>query len=449
MSLQVEKLENNMAKLTIEVPANDLEKALQSAYMKQKNKIAMPGFRKGKVPRQMIEKMYGPEIFYDDAANALIPKAYSEAYDECDLEIVSRPEINIVQIEKGKSFIFTADVATKPEVKLGEYKGLEVDKVSTRVTQKEVDAKIQEEAEKNAREVVVTDRPVADGDEVILDFEGFVDGEAFEGGKGENYPLTIGSGSFIPGFEEQLVGAEAEKEVEVKVTFPEDYHAEELKGKEAVFKCTVHEIKAKELPEIDDEFAAEVSEFDTLEEYKADVKAKIKEQKAADGKRNQEDQAVEQAVANLVAMRETEGGNIYGDFIYRADLIAEKLAQIEERSPLVVEEYQAKLQERLTNLLADNNIKVEPERLLQEVAIFADRTSITEEIVRLKSHIKQFKTIIASDQPVGRKLDFLIQEFNREANTIASKANDYTMAQIVVEIKAEIEKIREQIQNIE
>ena len=397
----------------------------------------------------MIEKMYGPEIFYDDAANALIPKAYSEAYDECDLEIVSRPEINIVQIEKGKSFIFTADVATKPEVKLGEYKGLEVDKVSTRVTQKEVDAKIQEEAEKNAREVVVTDRPVADGDEVILDFEGFVDGEAFEGGKGENYPLTIGSGSFIPGFEEQLVGAEAEKEVEVKVTFPEDYHAEDLKGKEAVFKCTVHEIKAKELPEIDDEFAAEVSEFDTLEEYKADVKAKIKEQKAADGKRNQEDQAVEQAVANLVAMRETEGGNIYGDFIYRADLIAEKLAQIEERSPMVVEEYQAKLQERLTNLLADNNIKVEPERLLQEVAIFADRTSITEEIVRLKSHIKQFKTIIASDQPVGRKLDFLIQEFNREANTIASKANDYTMAQIVVEIKAEIEKIREQIQNIE
>ena len=261
MSLQVEKLENNMAKLTIEVPANDLEKALQSAYMKQKNKIAMPGFRKGKVPRQMIEKMYGPEIFYDDAANALIPKAYSEAYDECDLEIVSRPEINIVQIEKGKSFIFTADVATKPEVKLGEYKGLEVDKVSTRVTQKEVDAKIQEEAEKNAREVVVTDRPVADGDEVILDFEGFVDGEAFEGGKGENYPLTIGSGSFIPGFEEQLVGAEAEKEVEVKVTFPEDYHAEELKGKEAVFKCTVHESKAKELPELDDEFASEVSEL--------------------------------------------------------------------------------------------------------------------------------------------------------------------------------------------
>ena len=288
MSLQVEKLEKNMAKLTIEVPASDLEKALQSAYKKQKNKISLPGFRKGKVPRQMIEKMYGAEIFFDDAANEIIPKAYADAYDECELEIVSRPEINIVQIEKGKPFIFTAEVATKPEVTLGEYKGLEVDKVSTRVTQKEVEAKIEEEAEKNARTVTVEDRAVQDGDEVILDFEGFVDGEAFEGGKGENYPLTIGSGSFIPGFEEQLVGAEAEKEVEVKVTFPEDYHAEELKGKEAVFKCTVHEIKAKELPEIDDEFAAEVSEFDTLDEYKADVKAKIKEQKATDGKRKQE-----------------------------------------------------------------------------------------------------------------------------------------------------------------
>ena len=233
MSLQVEKLEHNMAKLTVEVAAEDVEKALQAAYLKQRKQINIPGFRKGKVPRQMIEKMYGAEIFYDDAANALIPKAYADAYDECELDIVSRPEIDVVQIEKGKDFIFTATVATKPEVTLGEYKGLEVDKVSTRVTQKEVDAKIQEEAEKNARTITVEDRAVQDGDEVVLDFEGFVDGVAFEGGKGENYPLTIGSGSFIPGFEEQLVGAETEKEVEVKVTFPEDYHAEDLKGKEA------------------------------------------------------------------------------------------------------------------------------------------------------------------------------------------------------------------------
>ena len=259
MSLQVEKLEKNMAKLTIEVSADELEKALQNAYKKQKNKISMPGFRKGKVPRQMVEKMYGADVFYEDAANALIPQAYSEAYDECDLQIVSQPEIDITQIEKGKPFIFTALVATRPEVTLGEYKGLEVDKVSTRVTQKEVDAKIQEEAGKNARTVAVEGRPVKDGDEVVLDFEGFVDGEAFEGGKGENYSLTIGSGTFIPGFEDQLIGVEAEKEVEVKVTFPEEYHAENLQGKDAVFKCTVHEIKEKELPEIDDEFAAEVS----------------------------------------------------------------------------------------------------------------------------------------------------------------------------------------------
>ena len=245
MSLQVEKLEKNMAKLTIEVPASDLEKALQSAYKKQKNKISLPGFRKGKVPRQMIEKMYGAEIFFDDAANEIIPKAYADAYDECELEIVSRPEINIVQIEKGKPFIFTAEVATKRKVTLGDYKGLKVDKVSTRVTQKEVDEEIEKERERNARTIEVTDRAVQDKDEVTLDFEGFVDGVAFEGGKGEDYPLTIGSGSFIPGFEEQLIGAEIDKEVEVNVTFPKEYHSEELAGKDATFKCTVHTIKAK------------------------------------------------------------------------------------------------------------------------------------------------------------------------------------------------------------
>ena len=416
MSLQVEKLENNMAKLTIEVPANDLEKALQSAYMKQKNKIAMPGFRKGKVPRQMIEKMYGPEIFYDDAANALIPKVYSEAYDECDLEIVSRPEINIVQIEKGKSFIFTADVATKPEVKLGEYKGLEVDKVSTRVTQKEVDAKIQEEAEKNAREVVVTDRPVADGDEVILDFEGFVDGEAFEGGKGENYPLTIGSGSFIPGFEEQLVGAEAEKEVEVKVTFPEDYHAEELKGKEAVFKCTVHEIKAKELPEIDDEFAAEVSEFDTLEEYKADVKAKIKEQKAADGKRNQEDQAVEQAVKNAEyeipqPMIDTQTTQMVEDFAQRIQsqgitleqyfqftgLTAEKM--MEDMKPQAIKRIETRLV--LEAIAKAENIEITDEKVDEELAKMAES---------YKMEVEKLKEFMGENEKKQMKEDLAVQE---------------------------------------
>ena len=416
MSLQVEKLEKNMAKLTIEVSADELEKALQNAYKKQKNKISMPGFRKGKVPRQMVEKMYGADVFYEDAANALIPQAYSEAYDECDLQIVSQPEIDITQIEKGKPFIFTALVATRPEVTLGEYKGLEVDKVSTRVTQKEVDAKIQEEAEKNAREVVVTDRPVADGDEVILDFEGFVDGEAFEGGKGENYPLTIGSGSFIPGFEEQLVGAEAEKEVEVKVTFPEDYHAEELKGKEAVFKCTVHEIKAKELPEIDDEFAAEVSEFDTLEEYKADVKAKIKEQKAADGKRNQEDQAVEQAVKNAEyeipqPMIDTQTTQMVEDFAQRIQsqgitleqyfqftgLTAEKM--MEDMKPQAIKRIETRLV--LEAIAKAENIEITDEKVDEELAKMAES---------YKMEVEKLKEFMGENEKKQMKEDLAVQE---------------------------------------
>lgn len=283
MSVQVEKLEKNMAKLTIEVSAAEFEKALEDAFLKNKNKISVPGFRKGKVPRQMVEKMYGPEIFYEDAANALIPDAYSKALDECEEDIVSSPEIDVTQIEKGKSFIFTATVALKPEVKLGKYKGVKVEAAEVTVTDEEVDAKIEKERENNARTIEVTDRPVKDGDMTVLDFEGFVDGVAFDGGKGENYPLTIGSGAFIPGFEEQLVGAEIGKEVEVNVTFPEDYQAEELKGKAAIFKCTIKEIKEKELPALDDEFASEVSEFDTLEEYKKDVKETltIEKEKAA------------------------------------------------------------------------------------------------------------------------------------------------------------------------
>ena len=284
MSVQVEKLEKNMAKLTSEVSAQDLEKAIEDAFQKNKNKISVPGFRKGKVPRKMVEKMYGQEIFYEDAANALIPEAYEKALDECTEDIVSSPKIDVVQIEAGKPFVFTAEVALKPEVKLGKYKGVTVDKVSTEVTDEEVDAEVGRERENNARNVEVTDRPVKDGDITTIDFEGFVDGVPFEGGKGENYPLTIGSGTFIPGFEEQLIGAEIGREVEVNVTFPEDYQAEELKGKAAVFKCTVKEIKEKELPELDDEFASEVSEFETLAEYKADVRGKLEEKKAKEAK---------------------------------------------------------------------------------------------------------------------------------------------------------------------
>ena len=269
MSLQVEKLEKNMAKLTIEVSPEELEGALQRAYLKNRKQISIPGFRKGKVPRQMIEKMYGPQFFYEDAVNELIPSAYEKAVDECELELVSRPEISVEQIEKGKPFIFTAEVAVKPEVTLGEYKGIEVEKADTVATDEEVNAEIDKERENNSRAITVEDRPVQDGDMTVIDFEGFVDGTPFEGGKGTDYPLTIGSGAFIPGFEEQLVGAEIGREVEVNVTFPEDYHAKDLAGKPAVFKCTVKEIKVKELPELDDDFAQDVSEFDTLEEYKA------------------------------------------------------------------------------------------------------------------------------------------------------------------------------------
>ena len=293
MSVQVEKLEKNMARLTVEVPAQEVEKALQSAFMKNKNKISVPGFRKGKVPRQMIEKMYGPEIFYEDAVNEMLPDAYEQAVKECGEDIVSSPEIDITQIKKGEPFIFTAEVAIKPEVKLGKYKGVKVEKSDAAVTDEEVDEEIGRERERNARNVEVTDRPVKDGDMTILDFEGFVDGVAFEGGKGENYSLTIGSGAFIPGFEEQLIGAQIDQETEVDVTFPEDYQAEELQGKAAVFKCTVKEIKEKELPELDDEFASEVSEFDTLEEYKADVRAKITERKEKEARDAKEEKVIE------------------------------------------------------------------------------------------------------------------------------------------------------------
>ena len=322
MSVQVEKLEKNMAKLTIEVSAEEFENAIKGAYQKQKNKISIPGFRKGKVPQAMVEKMYGVGIFYEDAANALIPEHYSKAAEESELDIVSRPEINVVQIEKGKSFIFTAEVAVKPEVTLGDYKGVEVPKAEAEVTEEEVAAELKKEQDKNARTITVEDRASQDGDTVTIDFEGFVDGVAFEGGAGKDYPLTLGSKTFIPGFEEQLVGKNVDEEVEVNVTFPEDYNAEELKGKAAVFKCVIHKIEAKELPELDDDFAQDVSEFDTLEEYKADVKANLAQKKEADAKRAKEDAVVTKVIENATmeipdAMIKTQVDQMVDDFARR------------------------------------------------------------------------------------------------------------------------------------
>ncbi len=423
MSLQVEKLEKSMAKLTIEVSADDLEKALQSAYMKQKNKISLPGFRKGKVPRQMIEKMYGAEVFYDDAANELIPKAYADAYDECEEDIVSRPQIDVVQIEKGKPFIFTATVALKPEVTLGQYKGLEVEKYSTDVTDEEIDARLTEEAEKNARKVTVEDRPVQDGDEVILDYEGFVDGVAFEGGKGENHPLVIGSGSFIPGFEEQLIGVNAGVDVEVKVTFPEEYHAKDLQGKEAVFQCKVHEIKAKEIPEIDDEFASEVSEFDTLEEYKEDLKKSIAQKKESEGKEKQEDEAVEQAVENAQyelpeAMIETQVSQMAEDFSRRikgqgltmeqyfqfTGLSAEKL--LEDMRPQAEKSIETRLV--LEAIVKAENIEVSEERLDEEIQKMAEMYRMDADKMKETMGDKE-KARMKEDIAVQEAITFLVE----------------------------------------
>lgn len=296
MSTQVEKLEHNMVKLTVEVSAEEFAKAVKAAYNKNKNKITIPGFRKGHAPQQLIEKLYGPVIFFEEAANALINQTYNEEAESTGLEFVSRPEFDVDQIEKGKPFIYTATVAVRPEVKLGQYRGLEVTRQETLVSDDEINEELKREQEKNSR-LVEVDRPVQDGDTVILDYSGSVDGEKFDGGTAENQTLVIGSGSFIPGFEEQLVGMAKDETKDITVTFPEEYHAEELAGKEAVFTCTIHKIQEKELPELDDEFAQDVSEFETLDEYKKSIMDRLTERKQRSAKAAQENEAVDKVIA--------------------------------------------------------------------------------------------------------------------------------------------------------
>jgi trigger factor len=361
MSLQnVENLENNTAKLTIEVSAEELEKALESAYQKQKNKINVPGFRKGKVPRNMVEKLYGAGIFYEDAANALIPAAYADAATESKLEIVANPDIDVVQIEKGKPFIFTAEVVLKPEVELGQYKDIEVAKKEIEVTDAEVDAEVDKVREQNARLVTVEDRGVEVGDNTVIDFEGFVDGEAFEGGKGTDYPLTIGSHSFIDTFEDQLVGKNIGEEVEVNVTFPEEYHAEELKGKPAMFKVTVKEIKKKELPEVDDDFAQDVSEFDTLAEYKEDLKKQLADKKTQEAKTEKENEVIGKIIENAKMeipqkMIDAQVQNMVRDFAQRIQaqgLTMEQYLQFTGMTPdKLMEQMQPQAKQRIESRL--------------------------------------------------------------------------------------------------
>lgn len=416
MSLQVEKLEKNMAKLTIEVSAEDLEKAMQNAYQKAKGKISIPGFRKGKAPRKMIEQMYGKGIFLEDAANALIPEHYSKALSECELEIVSQPEINVTQAEPGKAFIFTADVAVKPEVVLGEYKGVEVPKAETEVTDEEVEAEIKKEQEKNSRTVTVEDRGAENGDVVTIDFEGFVNDVPFDGGKGTEYPLTLGSHTFIPGFEEQLVGTKAGDHVEVNVTFPEEYQAPDLAGKAAVFKCDVKKVEAKELPEVDDDFAQDVSEFDTLAEYKDDLKAKLAKKKADDALRAKEDAAVEKIIENAQmdipeAMVMTQVRQMADDFSRRMQaqglsmeqyfqftgLTAEKM--MEDMKPQALKRIQTRLV--LEKIAETENIEPSEEEVNDEIAKMAET---------YKMEADKLKGLIGENELKQMKMDMAVQK---------------------------------------
>lgn len=375
MSLQVEKLEKNMAKLTIEVSADEFSKAVEEAYQKNRGKISVPGFRKGKVPKKMIEQMYGKAVFYEDAANALIPGAYEKALEECEETIVSSPKIDVTQIEEGKAFIFTAEVALKPEVTLGTYKGVEVDKIEISVTDEEVEADLKQQQENNSR-VVTVERPVADGDIAVIDYEGFADGVAFEGGKGEDYSLTIGSHSFIDNFEEQLIGKNAGEECEVNVTFPEEYHAKELAGKPVVFKVTVKEVKEKQLPELNDEFAGEVSEFETLDAYKEDIRKKLTEKKEAEAKNEKEDAVITAVIENAQmeipeAMVETQQRQIVDEFAQRLQMQGLSMEQYFQFTGL---SYQHILEQ--VKPQAERKIK---SRLVLEAVVAAENIVATEE----------------------------------------------------------------------
>ncbi|MFR5354862.1 MAG: trigger factor [Clostridia bacterium] len=416
MSVQVEKLEKNMAKLTVEVPAENVEKAIQGAYNKMKKSINIPGFRKGKAPRQLIEKMYGKEVFYNDAIDAMLPSAYSDAVEECGEEIVSHPQIDVVQIESGKPFVFTATVAVKPAVELGEYKGIQVEKAPIEVKDEEIEAQITKEREANSRTVTVDDRAVAQGDIVTLDFEGFVDGVAFEGGKGENYDLTIGSNTFIPGFEDQLVGAEIGKELDVNVTFPEEYGAKDLAGKAAVFKCKVNGIKVKELPAVDDEFAQEVSEFDTLDEYKADIKAKLLKEKEDEAARAKEDAVIGKIIEGAKmeipdAMVEYQTRQMLDEFAQRIQSQGISLDQYFQFTGLTEEKYMEEMKPRA---LQNIQSRLVLEAVAQAENLVAEEADIEEEIKKMadmyKMEADKIKELLGERQMEEMKKDIAVQK---------------------------------------
>ena len=424
MSVQVEKLEKNMVKLTIEVPAEEVEKALNAAYMKQRNSISVPGFRKGKVPRAMIEKMYGAAVFYEEAANELMQNSYPAAVEESGVDVVSRPEVDVVQIEKGMPFIYTAEVAVKPEVKLGKYEGVTVSKVNTKVTAAEVKEALEAERNKNARTVSVK-RAAKLGDTVMIDYEGSVDGVPFDGGKAENSPLELGSHSFIDTFEDQLVGHKAGEEVDVNVTFPEQYHAAELAGKPALFKVKINEVTTKELPKLDDEFASDVSEFETLDEYKEDIKKRLEEQKATEGKRAQEDEAIAAIVEKSEmeipeAMIRTQCEDMVNEF-------AQRIAQ----SGLSMEQYMQFSGQTVQGLMdqvrpeAETRIKTSLvlEAIVKEQNIEATDADVDAEIEKMAAmygmDAAQLKEYMGENEKAGMKRELAI-----------TKAVDYIMANV-------------------
>ena len=438
MSVQVENLEKNMVKLTIEVPAEKVDEALKASYMKQKSKISVPGFRKGKVPMAMIEKMYGPEIFYEDAANLLMQEAYPEAVKESGADIVSQPTVDVTQLEKGKSFIFTAEVAVRPEVTLGKYKGVTVTKIDTSVTDEEVMEALERERNNNARTITVEDRAIAEGDTAVIDFEGFVDGEPFEGGKAENHSLEIGSHTFIDNFEDQLVGKNTGDEVEVNVTFPAEYHATELAGKPALFKVKINEIKSKELPELDDDFAQDVSEFDTLAEYKESVKKNLEKTKEDNAKRTKGDEAIAKIIEKSQmeipdAMIDTQVQNMIQEFAQRMASQGLSLDQYMQFSGMTIDKLKEQVRPEavtriqsslvLEQIAKDENIEITEEEIEAELQKMSEMYGM--DVDKLKEYMGDSeKESMKRDLAVQKAIEVIMDNVKERAKAKTKQDKD-------------------------
>ena len=431
MNVQVEDLGKNMVKLTVEVEAEAVDAAIKAAYNRQKNKISIPGFRKGKVPQAMIEKMYGAEIFYEDAANELLQKNYPAAVDESGVDVVSQPTVDVTQIEKGKPFIFTAEVAKRPEVTLGKYNGVTVTKIDTSVSDEEVDTEIETQRNANARTITVTDRAVQEGDTAVIDFEGFVDGVAFEGGKGENHPLEIGSHSFIDTFEDQLVGKNTGDEVEVNVTFPEQYQAAELAGKPAVFKVKINEIRAKELPELNDEFVQDVSEFDTVAEYREDVKKKLQERKDNAAKGTKEDEAIQKIIDKSKmeipeAMIDMQAQNMIDEFAQRIAAQGMSFDQYLQFSGMTIDKLKEQVRPEALQRIQSSLVL---EQIAKEENIVASDEDVDAEIEKMASmygmKAEDLKNYMGDSEKESMKRDIAVK-----------KAVEFVMANVKERAKA-------------